>query len=69
MSTECTVVIQKDEDGYYVRRVPALQGCHTQGTSIDQLLERIQEAVALWLETKFVARIIRRRKPTSPIRD
>ena len=41
----------KDEDGYYVGSVPALPGCHTQRTSIDQLLERMQEAVILWLES------------------
>ena len=52
MSTEYTIVIEKDEDGYYVGSVPALPGCHTQGTSIDQLLERMQEAIALWLEVE-----------------
>ena len=52
MSTDYTVVIEKDEDGYYVGSVPILQGCHTQGTSIDQLLERVQEAIALWLEVE-----------------
>ena len=50
MSTEYTIVIQKDKDGYYVGSVPALPGCHTQGKSIDQLLERAQEAIGLWLE-------------------
>ncbi len=52
MSTEYTVVIEKDEDGFYVGSVPTLQGCHTQGTSIDQLLERMQEAITLWLEVE-----------------
>ena len=50
MSTEYTIVIEKDEDGYYLGSVPILPGCHTQGTSIDQLLERMQEAIGLWLE-------------------
>ena len=50
MSTEYTIVIEKDEDGYYVGSVPALPGCHSQGRSIDQLLERMQEAIALCLE-------------------
>ena len=50
MSTEYTIVIEKDEDDYYVGSVPSLSGCHTQGKSIDQLLERMQEAIALWLE-------------------
>ena len=52
MSTEYTIVIEKDEDGYYVGSVPGIPGCHTQGKSIDQLLERMQEAIALWLEVK-----------------
>ena len=52
MSTEYTIVIEKDEDGYYVGSVPGLPGCHTQGKSIDQLLDRMQEAIALWLEVK-----------------
>ena len=52
MSTEYTIVIEKDEDGYYVGSVPGLPGCHIQGKSIDQLLERIQEAIALWLEVE-----------------
>ena len=50
MSTEYTIVIEKDEDGYYVGSIPGLPGCHTQGKSIDQLLERMQEVIALWLE-------------------
>ena len=52
MSTEYTIVIEKDEDGYYVGSVPGLPGCHTQGKSIDQLLERMQEAISLWLEVE-----------------
>ena len=47
MRTEYTVVIEKDQDGYYVGSVPALPGCHTQGKSLDQLLERTREAVTL----------------------
>ena len=50
MSTEYTIIIEKDEDGYYVGSVPALPGCHSQGKSIDQLLERIQEGITLWRE-------------------
>ena len=52
MSTEYTIVIEKDEDDNYVGSVPSLPGCHTQGKSIDQLLERMQEAIALWLEVE-----------------
>lgn len=52
MSAEYTIVIERDEDGYYVGSVPALPGCHTQAKSIDQLLERLREAIALRLEVE-----------------
>jgi predicted RNase H-like HicB family nuclease len=47
---EFTVVIQKDEEGYYVAEVPGLKGCHTQARSLDELMERVKEAIELWLE-------------------
>ena len=49
-SQEFSVVIEKDADGYYVASVPSLQGCHTQAKSLDELIERIQEAITLCLE-------------------
>ena len=52
MSTKYTIVIEKDEDGYYVGSIPGLPGCHTQGKSIDQLLGRMEETIALWLEVE-----------------
>ena len=45
-----TVVIERDEDGYYVGSVPALRGCHTQARTLDALMKRIREAVELCLE-------------------
>ena len=46
------VVIEKDEDGYFVATVPALRGCHTQARSLDVLMRRIKEAVELCLEVE-----------------
>ncbi|MAH07892.1 HicB family protein [Candidatus Pacearchaeota archaeon] len=45
-----TVLIEKDEDGIYVASVPELQGCHTQGKTIEEVMERIHEAIELCLE-------------------
>ena len=45
-----TVVLERDEDGLYVASVPALRGCHTQGKTLDQVMQRIREAIELWLE-------------------
>ena len=46
------VVVRKDEDGYYVASVPELPGCHTQAKSLDNLMNRIKEAISLYLETE-----------------
>ncbi len=45
-----TVVIEKDEEGYLVATVPALRGCHTQAKSLDTLMRRVREVIALCLE-------------------
>ncbi len=52
MKNEYTILIEKDEDGYYVGSIPALPGCHSQAKSVDQLMERMEEAISLWLEVE-----------------
>jgi len=52
MSKTFSVVIERDEDGYYIASVPSLRGCHTQAKSLDQLIERIKEAIELCLEVE-----------------
>ncbi|MDE0308811.1 MAG: type II toxin-antitoxin system HicB family antitoxin [Acidiferrobacterales bacterium] len=52
MKNEYALLIEKDEDGYYVGSIPALPGCHSQARSVDQLMERMEEAIALWLEVE-----------------
>ena len=49
---EFTVIIERDEDGYLVGSVPSLRGCHTQGKTMDELFERIKEAIELCLEVE-----------------
>jgi predicted RNase H-like HicB family nuclease len=49
---EFTVVIERDEDGYFIGTVPQLKCCHTQAKSLDELMERMKEAVSLCLETE-----------------
>ena len=52
MNREFSVVIEKDEDGYFVASVPTLRGCHTQAKSLDVLMKRIKEAIELCLEVE-----------------
>ena len=44
------VTIEKDEYGYYAY-CPELEGCQTQGDSLEEVLSNIREAIALYLET------------------
>ena len=50
MARQFDVVVEKDSDGFFVASVPALAGCHTQARSLDELMERIKEAIELCLE-------------------
>jgi predicted RNase H-like HicB family nuclease len=45
-----TVVIERDEEGYYVATVPGLRGCHTQAKNLDTLMKRTREVIELCLE-------------------
>ncbi len=44
------VIIEKDENGYYAY-CPELEGCQTQGDSLEEVLANIKEAIELYLET------------------
>jgi predicted RNase H-like HicB family nuclease len=50
MKREYTVIIEQDEAGWYVAEVPELYGCHTQAKSLDELMERVKEAIELCRE-------------------
>jgi len=44
-----TVLIERDEEGYYVATVPALRGCHTQAKTLDTLMKRVRDAIEVCL--------------------
>ena len=50
MTREFSIVIERDSEGFYVASVPSLPGCHTQAKSLDELVERVREAIAVCLE-------------------
>ncbi len=49
---EFSVIVHRDEEGFYVASVPELHGCHTQARSLDKLMTRIREAIELCLEVE-----------------
>ena len=52
MKREFNILIEEDEDGFFVASVPEIHGCHTQAKSLDVLMKRIREAIELCLEVE-----------------
>ena len=50
VSREFYVVIEKDEDGFFVGEVPQLKGCYTQGKTLDELMTNIKDVIGMCLE-------------------
>ncbi len=45
-----TVLIEQDEDGYYVATVPALRSCYTQAKTLATLRKRVIQVIKLCRE-------------------
>jgi predicted RNase H-like HicB family nuclease len=52
LARQFDVVIERDEEGYYIASVPQIPGCHTQARSLDEVTQRIREAIELCLEVE-----------------
>ncbi|GAB4495008.1 MAG: type II toxin-antitoxin system HicB family antitoxin [Anaerolineales bacterium] len=52
MNREFYVVIERDEDGFFVGEVPALRACYAQGKTLDDLLTNIREVIELCLDAE-----------------
>ena len=44
------VVIEQDEDGFFVADCPDLAGCHTQGKTLEEAISNIRDAIKLNLK-------------------
>ena len=43
-----SILIEKDENGYYIATVPALKSCYTQAKTLEELYPRIKEVIELF---------------------
>ena len=50
MRYQFAVLIEKDEDGFYIAEVPELKSCYTQAKTFEELLKRIKEVIELCIE-------------------
>jgi len=57
------LLVEKGEDGKYVVECPVLEGCYTQGDTIDEALRNIREVLALLLEEEQARRVLREYNP------
>jgi predicted RNase H-like HicB family nuclease len=56
--------VEKDEDGFYVVECPVLEGCYSQGKTIDEALKNIREVIKMILEEKEAQEILKSYRPS-----
>jgi predicted RNase H-like HicB family nuclease len=44
------IIVEMDEDGYYIVSCPLFKGCHTYGENVDEALKNISEVIDICLE-------------------
>jgi predicted RNase H-like HicB family nuclease len=62
------VQFERDESGWWVASVPAVQGCHTQGRTLNEARRRIREALGLFVEDAETATLIDNVKMPKPLK-
>jgi len=44
------ILIEQDEDNFYIVSCPVFKGCHSYGTSVDEALMNIKEAIDMCID-------------------
>ena len=57
------VIVEKDEENFYVVECPLFRGCYSQGETLDEALKNIREVIDLCLEEKENRKILKSYKP------
>lgn len=57
------LIVEKDEDGFYVVECPLFEGCYSQGKTLDEALKNIREVIGLVLEERGNKSILRAYRP------
>ncbi|MDO8482878.1 MAG: type II toxin-antitoxin system HicB family antitoxin [bacterium] len=62
-NVQLPLFVEKDEDGFYVVECPMLEGCYSQGKTLDEALKNIRDVIALILEEKESRKIVQSYHP------
>ena len=57
------IIIERDEDEYYIVECPVFSGCYSQGKTFDEAIKNIREVIDLCLEEKQNQKILKDYKP------
>lgn len=44
------IIIEQDEDGYFIASIPSVPGCYSQGKTYEDVIKNVKEALELSLE-------------------
>jgi len=44
------IIIEMDEDGYYIVSCPSFKGCHSYGNTIEEAMKNIREVIDMCIE-------------------
>jgi predicted RNase H-like HicB family nuclease len=44
------IILEQDEDGYYIVSCPVFKGCHSYGKTVEEAMENIKEVIEMCLE-------------------
>lgn len=62
--TQVPVLVEKDEDGFYIVECPLFEGCYSQGKTLDEALHNIREVIALVTEEEKNRDLLKAYHPT-----
>ncbi|HON72394.1 MAG TPA: type II toxin-antitoxin system HicB family antitoxin [bacterium] len=48
------IIIERDEDGVYIASCPSLNGCYSQGDTLEEAIENIKDAIRLHIEAREI---------------
>lgn len=57
------IIIEQDEDSYFIASVPSVPGCYSQGKTYEEALKNVKEALQLCLDvakdnSQYLQRIV-----------